>query len=181
MSSMNTTEHIVLKTTGNPVQIYTDGSSFPNPGFGGSASVAISNSKVIGIMTSQEVDSTNNRMEIQGLILAYLQMQKLEIPCEVIVYTDSIYAIKGLTEWRKSWEASGFKTSSKADVKNCDLWQTLYKLADECKHKVTHQWVKGHAFDRGNILVDEVASMARKHIGVNFDSYFTKFDSSFTL
>ena len=51
---------------------------------------------------------------------------------------------------------SGWKTASKAPVKNVDLWQQLDDLVGQ--HDVTWQWVKGHAGHDGNERADALAN-----------------------
>ena len=49
-------------------------------------------------------------------------------------------------------------SSTKAPVKNKDLWQRLDK---ECsRHKITFKWVKGHAGHAENERCDELARTA---------------------
>ena len=56
----------------------------------------------------------------------------------------------------KSWKLNNWKTKSKQNVKNSDLWKELDKL-DEF-HTIEWNWVKGHS---GNKYNDEVDMLAR--------------------
>ena len=61
----------------------------------------------------------------------------------------------GITDWIKKWKVNNWKSSNKKPVKNKDLW---IKLDNAClKHKVTWKWVKAHAGNKYNNLVDELA------------------------
>jgi ribonuclease HI len=62
---------------------------------------------------------------------------------QVELFSDSQYVLKGLTEWRKSWERDGMRNSKKEIVANMELWMRLYKVADE--RKVVTQWIKWHS------------------------------------
>jgi ribonuclease HI len=123
--------------------------------------------------------TTNNRMELMGAIrglqevgtqplalsqadpnssLLKANSQKL-IAVEVL--TDSEYVKKGMTEWIKGWIAKGWKTSTKSDVLNKDLWQ---KLLDEETRltqsgvQVTWKYVKAHVGIKGNERADTIAT-----------------------
>ena len=103
------------------VEIFTDGACKGNPGPGGWGAwlVAGESSKEI---CGGELNTTNNRMELKAVIEA---LNALKRPCDVIVHTDSQYVQKGISEWLAGWKARGWRTASKAPVKNVDLWQAL--------------------------------------------------------
>ena len=72
-----------------------------------------------------------------------------------IIFTDSNYVKDGITKWIKNWEQNGWKTSSKKDVKNRELWERLNSL--DKFHNVKWEWVKGHSTNIYNNLADELA------------------------
>jgi ribonuclease HI len=136
----------------NQVQIYTDGACKGNPGPGGWGALL-----VIGAHEKElcggEVNTTNNRMELMAVIQA---LNALKRPCQVVIHTDSQYVLKGITEWLAGWKAKDWKTSSKAPVKNVDLWQALD--AARLKHHIEWRWVKGHNGHPGNERADRLAN-----------------------
>ena len=134
------------------IQIYTDGACKGNPGPGGWGAllVAGSNEKEL---CGGEANTTNNRMELMAVIQA---LSVLKRPCQVIIHTDSQYVLKGITEWLAGWKAKGWKTASKAPVKNVDLWQALD--AATVQHKIEWRWVKGHSGHDGNERADMLAN-----------------------
>src|SRR5262249_18782823 len=137
------------------VTIYTDGGASPNPGPGGWGVVLIFNqngSEHIKELNGGEPETTNNRMEITAAIKA---LQALNKPCIVQFHTDSQYVKKGITEWMASWIATNFK---KGKIQNVDLWQQL--AAETKRHEIHWHWVKGHAGNRYNERVDELATEA---------------------
>ena len=79
------------------------------------------------------------------------------IPCDIVLHCDSQYVLKGITEWIQGWKAKGWKTASRAPVKNVDLWQALDQARTQ--HKIEWKWVKGHAGDPGNERADQLANL----------------------
>ncbi|MEO8395301.1 MAG: ribonuclease HI [Chloroflexota bacterium] len=140
------------------VTIYSDGGSKPNPGPGGWAALLISGEHEAEISGGEEY-TTNNQMELTAAIRA---LEALTRPCEVDFYTDSQYLRKGITEWIKSWRKNGWMTSAKKPVLNKDLWIELYDLTQ--KHQIKWHWTRGHAGDKFNERVDQLATEARLNL-----------------
>ena len=134
------------------VEIFADGACKGNPGPGGWGAVLVAGGHEKELFGG-ELGTTNNRMELQAVIEA---LNALSRPCEVIVYTDSQYVQKGISEWIHGWKARGWKTAAKAPVKNVDLWQAL-DLA-QSRHKMEWQWVRGHNGHAGNERADALAN-----------------------
>ena len=133
------------------LKIYTDGACSGNPGKGGWAAIILDGKKQSSISGSEN-KTTNNRMELMAPIMA---LKKIKIKSEIIIYTDSRYVKDGITEWIKKWKLNNWKSSNKKPVKNKDLW---LKLDNSCqRHNVSWKWVKAHAGNKFNNLVDELA------------------------
>ena len=133
-------------------KIYTDGACSGNPGKGGWAAIILNEKSIQSNVSGGENSTTNNRMELMAPIMA---LNKIKKSSEIIIYTDSKYVKDGITEWIKKWKLNNWKSANKKPVKNKDLW---IKLDNSCqKHKVTWKWVKAHAEDKYNNLVDELA------------------------
>ena len=132
-------------------KIYTDGACSGNPGKGGWAAIIIEGKNQLNISGSEN-NTTNNRMELMAPIMA---LKKIKSKSEITIYTDSRYVKDGITEWIKKWKLNNWKSSNKKPVKNKDLWVKL----DYCcqKHEVSWKWVKAHARNKLNNLVDELA------------------------
>ncbi len=139
-------------------KIYTDGACSGNPGPGGWAAIILVNNEIKEMFFGSEKDTTNNQMELLAPIKA---IQKFKKKSEISVFTDSTYVKDGMTTWIKQWEKNGWKTTSKKPVKNKDLWKKLKNLSS--KHSIKWIWVKGHAQDKYNNLVDELAQGAIKN------------------
>ncbi|AGH82159.1 ribonuclease H [Psychromonas sp. CNPT3] len=139
------------------IEIYTDGSCLGNPGPGGYGVVLIFN-KHRKELAEGYVRTTNNRMEMLACIKG---LQSLTERCEVDLTTDSQYVRQGITLWIHNWKKRGWKTASKAPVKNVDLWKAL-DLAQE-KHTVHWHWVKGHSGHPENECCDDLARNAAEN------------------
>ena len=100
-----------------------------------------------------ESPTTNNQMELQAVIEGLRQLTRKS---RVEVVTDSSYVAKGCTEWLAGWKARGWKTASKAPVKNVDLWQALDTA--QARHEIDWRWIKGHAGHEGNERADRLAN-----------------------
>ena len=100
-----------------------------------------------------EALTTNNRMELTAVIETLASLKRA---CDVIIYTDSQYVRKGITEWIHGWKARGWQTADRKPVKNADLWRRLDALRE--LHSVDWRWVRGHAGDPGNERADALAN-----------------------
>jgi ribonuclease HI len=147
------------------VVIYSDGGSKPNPGPGGWAAVMIFGAHQKELSGAED-DTTNNRMELTAAIEA---LEALNQPCSVTIHTDSTYLKDGITRWLKGWQKNNWRTYANKPVKNEDLWRRLQEAVE--RHDVKWKWIKGHAGDKWNEHVDQLATQARnallKKIGDN--------------
>ena len=138
------------------IVIYTDGGCSGNPGPGGWAFVVSENGEIREYRSGGDQSTTNNKMELTAVINA-LEYAKSNGERDVVILTDSQYVKNGITVWIHSWKKNGWRTSSKAPVKNVEYWVTLDKLNDELN--VDWQWVKGHAGIVGNEECDRLVRM----------------------
>jgi ribonuclease HI len=134
------------------VKIYTDGACRGNPGLGGWGALMIFEGKEKELCGGQE-NTTNNQMELKAAIEA---LKALTEPCMVELTTDSKYVMQGITLWIDNWKRNNWKTATKKDVKNKDLWIELYDLKSQ--HQIDWKWVKGHSGHRENEIADDLAN-----------------------
>ena len=139
------------------VTIYTDGACSGNPGPGGWGAILMYG-RHQKELSGGEADTTNNRMELTGVITA---LEALKEPCVVELWSDSKYVIDGLQKgWAKGWKAKGWVKSDKKPALNPDLWDRLLTLTEQ--HTMHYHWVKGHAENPYNNRCDELAVMESK-------------------
>ena len=136
---------------------WTDGACSGNPGPGGWGGVLMRAMEGDTIVKERELkggeaETTNNRMELLAAINA---LEALTRGTAITITTDSAYVKNGVTGWIHGWKRNGWKTSNKKPVKNVDLWQRLDEA--QRRHKVTWEWIKGHAGHPENERADELA------------------------
>jgi ribonuclease HI len=134
------------------VVIYTDGSSRGNPGPGGYGALLMYGDKRKELSQGYR-KTTNNRMELMGVIAALEAMKKQGL--NIKIYTDSQYIVKAIKEgWLNKWLATNFAKGKK----NKDLWVRFYNLYKQ--HNIQFHWVKGHADNPYNNRCDQLATSA---------------------
>ena len=140
---------------------YTDGACSGNPGPGGWGVLmrAVNGGTVVKEreLSGGEALTTNNRMELLAAINA---LETLGRASDITIVTDSQYVKNGVTQWIHGWKRNGWKTASKKPVKNADLWQRLDDA--QARHRVTWEWIKGHAGHAENERADELARAGMK-------------------
>lgn len=139
---------------------YTDGGVFPNPGVGSHAFIVLDeNRKIIHQECDGEHNTTNNRMEMRAVYGALLYAAEHPLDFFKII-TDSQYVLKGLTEWMSGWKRKGWVNSQKDPVVNKELWLELDRVYSVLRN-VKLEWVKGHAGNEYNELVDQMCTAKR--------------------
>lgn len=149
----------MIKLNEHPeVVIYADGACKGNPGPGGWGFAILTAGNPEKLLCSGHGwnrDTTNNRMEMTGFLMACEQLEK---GICVELWLDSQYVLKGTFEWLPGWRKRNWKTAKGEPVKNEDLWRSVVESAQGL-HFDPH-WVKGHAGHKWNEYVDRLASDA---------------------
>jgi len=136
---------------------FTDGSSLGNPGPGGWGAVLVSPriGEVIELGGSKP-QTTNNEMELTAIVSILSYAVNNTEPLHI--FTDSQYAINGITKWVHGWVKNGWKTKDGQAVKNMFLFKTMHELVNERGvEKVHWHHVRGHVGVPGNERVDDIA------------------------
>jgi ribonuclease HI len=135
---------------------YADGSCLGNPGRGGWAVLIIDPQGVHRApLSGSERLTTNNRCELLAAIKAYEAIGQ-DVPG--VLFTDSDYVVRGLTEWMPAWQRKGWRIAAGKPVANRDLWEYLQALHEVSQ--ISPRWVNGHAGDPLHEAVDKLARAA---------------------
>jgi ribonuclease HI len=133
-------------------ECYTDGAYSSARNQGGIGVVFLRNGEKVYEYSKGFKDTTNNRMEIFAALAVLKAIKK---PVDAItIYTDSMYVIGCATlGWKRK--------------KNIVLWEAFdrefNRLSKLCPN-ITFQHVKGHADDKWNNYVDQLAVAASKEL-----------------
>ena len=90
--------------------------------------------------------SERNNEEVRQMLKSY----------HILIHTDSIYVINGITKWVHNWRRNNWLTSEKEEVLNRDLWEKLFSLT--AGKKIEWKYVAGHSGTPGNERCDEIAT-----------------------
>jgi len=143
------------------ITLFSDGSALGNPGPGGYGTI-LRYGKSERELSGGEAHTTNNRMELRGVIEG---LKALKEPCEVEIVSDSSYVVKGINDWLQGWIKRDFNK-----VKNPDLWREYIRVSTP--HRIRATWVRGHdghpENERCDLLARGVAEkMKEEHHGSN--------------
>ncbi len=162
---------VVIGLTGKQplVEIYTDGACSGNPGPGGYGAVLKYRNHIKEVSGGYRL-TTNNRMELLGVIRS---LEELKRPCVIQLYSDSRYIVDAINlGWVGGWMKNGWRKSGGTPVKNADLWKRLIELARP--HRITWNWIKGHAENELNLRCDRLAVMASRGTNLPVDEVYEK-------
>ena len=146
--------------------IYSDGACSGNPGIGGWAYVLFDGNDTVYEAADFEEQTTNNRMEMSGVIRAFQELQRLSAKglqiSTIQVHSDSSYVIQGITSWIHGWKKRGWKNMEGKDVANQSLWIELDEAVAPFRQKTQWIHVPGHAGIPGNERCDELSVFVTK-------------------
>lgn len=147
------------------VNIYIDGACSGNPGPGGYG-IVIEYNGVKKEKSGGFSNTTNNRMEIMGAIVA---LEALKEKCSVRVFSDSQYLVNAIMKgWVLRWKANGWMRNRKEKALNPDLWERLLRLCDG--HEVEFNWIRGHEGHEENERCDQLARKASMRTDLPVDT-----------
>lgn len=156
----------------NAFVIYSDGACRGNPGPGAFGCMAQdSNANILFEHAETREMTTNNQMELQGVITGLKQLKDLladrstEIQSSnITVVTDSKYVVDGITKWIHGWKKRGWKKADNKAPENLGYWKELDSISSEIP-KIKYEWVKGHAGHPQNEHCDQLANKALDNEG----------------
>ena len=116
---------------------------------GGWCFVAITEDGEEIIKSGGEESTTNNRMELMGIVEGLFYFTE---PCEIQIISDSTYCVNSINKWIKNWQRNNWVKNDGEKVKNADLMELIYEKINF--HNVTAKWVKGHNGNHYNEIAD---------------------------
>lgn len=135
------------------VRAYADGSCLGNPGPGGWAYAIVNADGTRQTSSGAIKRTTNNQAELMGATEA---LKAMPGDAAGTLHLDSEYIVKAVNEWRSKWERNGWRSSKGGPVVNAELFKALFALVD-ARPGVKLKWVRAHAGDATNELVDRIA------------------------
>lgn len=137
--------------------IFCDGACSGNPGPGGWGAVITTMDGQVLELGGGHSQTTNNQMEMTATLEAIRALEGRSGP--ITIYTDSVYVIRGITQWIWGWMRNGWKTGEGKDVSNRELWQALSSAVGARKKlgEINWKYVRGHTGVPGNERCDEIA------------------------
>lgn len=154
---------------GGGLHLFVDGCHEPGSGQGGWAFVVFRDAVEIACGFGGVEDTANNSMELFALLEAATWINREAAGEGAIIWSDSVYAVKGCNSRRPIWKNNGWRKSSpngngrKRTIANADLWKAV-DLQLSRNALVTIAWCKGHSGIAGNERADALAEAGRLSI-----------------
>lgn len=149
------------------LNIYTDGSSFPNKKRAAGIGVRFvwtndaGDEQTLDYSPTGWESATIDEMEIQACIVALKEAVNLFPDLagfkKILLFSDSSYVTNNFSSAMNVWPAQGWRGANKRPVENIDLWKKLKKAAEACPIKVDVRWVKAHKTNVHNKAADRLA------------------------
>jgi len=110
---------------------------------------------------------TNQRAELTAVLRALDIVPRNR---DVVIISDSKYAIDCVTTWFVNWRRNGWKNAAGKAVENKDIIENVLSRIEErnrVKVRTDFEWIKGHSGANGNEEADKLAvAAAKKRPGV---------------
>jgi ribonuclease HI len=168
---------------------YTDGSSRGNPGPAGWSAI-IMNDDHVREYNGHEPLATNNQMELMGVVFVLKFIlthvtEKGSGESAVIIFSDSKYVVDGATSWIYSWVRNNWKSSTKKDVLNKEIWMEMWSSISSLKLAgvtIKFEHVRGHNGNIYNERADQLCTSSALKIDcekynskrLGYDEYISK-------
>jgi len=149
------------------LNIFTDGSFYPNPRRGGIGMVFVfpESFKKEPLLISPKgyKKATNNQMELKACCMALSEILKFKKQWErIVIWTDSEYVCNYYKTAIFVWSKKNYKKSCGVPVSNYKLWKELLRNIQKVKVPVEIKWIKGHSKSKNNKRADKLAKQSAK-------------------
>lgn len=154
----------------NILYVYTDGSSLPKPRRGG---IGVCYVQVDNAGNEMKIEAdlggykngTNNEMELKAVIEGLKKISDYNFQASynlIEVRTDSRYVVDNKSSAIFNWSQNDWCNADGKPIENALLWKELIKVLKAIGKRVEFRWVKGHAKDQYNKVVDRLAKQSAK-------------------
>ncbi|KAM3932591.1 ribonuclease H1-like [Leptodactylus fuscus] len=153
---------------GDCAVVYTDGCCSSNGRVKARAGIGVywGPNHPMNVAERLEGRQTNQRAEIQAACKA-LEQAKSHNLTKLVLYTDSMHTINGITKWIHSWKLNNWKMSTGKEVVNRRDFEKLDRLVQGLDVKWIH--IPGHAGFGGNEEADRLAREGAQKPAVDTD------------
>lgn len=109
--------------------------------------------------------ATSQVAELEAFIQAasiFVENHMHEFCNKFTLWTDSEHVTQGINEYMATWISKGWRKSDGRQVKNLAHWKKIDELITRLKTlgvELDIKWLKGHAFDTGNNISDQMATL----------------------
>ena len=131
------------------IEAFTDGSYSSKTRKGGYV-VLLKDLK--GDYTLKKYKSKIHKSSLLELLAAIKAMELLKSESKFRIITDSVYVVKGISEWLPIWKMNNWCTCNGEAVKNIYHWKRVDALTEN--KYIEFQWVKGHSGHFENSICD---------------------------
>jgi len=160
-------EYGILMQKNDEIIVFTDGACSKNGAKDAKAGIGV----YFGLNDTKNVSKriqgkqSNNTAEMLAIIEVFKILEnEIKQGKNVIIYSDSKYAINTFTEWAPEWEKNNWTKKSKGEIKNIDIVKQGYQLFKVSNNvKLIH--VRAHSnktdyLSKGNENADLLATNA---------------------
>ena len=101
--------------------------------------------------------TTNNEMELMAALVGFETVFGKKSNEKIHVFSDSVYFLRGISQWVHGWKKRGWLTAEGQSVANQEIWQQLTAVVEPHRKRLTWNFVRGHVGIPGNERCDEIA------------------------
>lgn len=149
------------------LNIYTDGSSFPNKKRAAGVGIWFvwvndeGNEETEGYAPPGWESATIDEMEIKACAIAVHEatriFENLSSFKRILIFSDSNYVVNNYFSAINVWPKTKWLKANKMPVANIELWKELKKKVSKCPIRVDIEWVKAHKKNLHNREADKLA------------------------
>lgn len=142
--------------------VYTDGSCIGNGTANAKAGIGVWVESQVEKSVSMALGSdcpTNNMAELTAILVA---LERFGDVGDLVIHSDSKYAINSVTTWVSSQRRRGWKNTKMKDISNKELIMKIVGLKEEYEaigKVIVFEHVRGHSHIVGNEMADYLANL----------------------